>query len=147
MTKQNFIEHLKGTKVYVAGKGNEIVERLLELCFSWDEETDKKDNAAYPFLYVSREGMKFTFGDNMEYFQLDESKEIPAEYILDTMFCDFNPFDRVLVRDHPEDAWRCDLFSHTDDNDPNPFYCVGNIWKDCIPFEGNEHLMGTTDKP
>lgn len=28
-----------------------------------------------------------------------------------------------------------------------PFICVGFEWKYCIPYEGNERLLGTTQNP
>lgn len=55
------------------------------------------------------------------------------------------PFDKVLVRDGDDDKWVCDIFSHIDENDF--YYCVGTRWRQCIPYEGNEHLLGTTKKP
>ena len=55
------------------------------------------------------------------------------------------PFDKVLVRDGDDDKWVCDIFSHIDENDF--YYCVGKRWEQCIPYEGNEHLLGTTKKP
>lgn len=56
-----------------------------------------------------------------------------------------NPFDKVLVRDYDSDKWVCDIFSHIDDCDL--YYCVGTRWNQCIPYEGNENLLGTTNNP
>ena len=58
---------------------------------------------------------------------------------------ELKPFDKVLVRDGDDDEWVCDFFSHIDERDL--FYCVGTWFKQCIPYEGNEHLLGTTNKP
>lgn len=57
----------------------------------------------------------------------------------------FKPFDKVLVRDIDEDEWECSLFSHIDEEDY--YVCVGSWWLQCIPYEGNEHLLGTKSKP
>jgi len=60
----------------------------------------------------------------------------------------FKPFERVLTRDGDDEKWTCNLFSHYDENDRYcPFVCVWNCWQQCIPYEGNEHLLGTTDSP
>ena len=52
------------------------------------------------------------------------------------------PFDKVLVRDSKASKWRANLFSHK--NIDEPYYCVCASWNYCIPYEGNEHLLGTT---
>lgn len=57
----------------------------------------------------------------------------------------FKPFDKVLVRDYNDNEWVCDIFSHIDELDF--YYCVGTRWEQCIHYEGNEHLLGTTKKP
>ena len=56
--------------------------------------------------------------------------------------CEFKPFDKVLVRDSKASKWRANLFSHK--NIDEPYYCVYASWNYCIPYEGNEHLLGTT---
>lgn len=57
---------------------------------------------------------------------------------------ELKPFDKVLVRNNDDDEWVCDIFSHIDEYDF--YYCVGTRWEQCIPYEGNEHLLGTTKK-
>lgn len=52
------------------------------------------------------------------------------------------PFDKVLVRDSKSSKWRANLFSHKNVNEP--YYCVYASWNYCIPYEGNEYLLGTT---
>lgn len=58
----------------------------------------------------------------------------------------FKPFDKVLVRDGDDIEWRCDFFSHLGDKE-GVFICLTTWWKQCIPYEGNEHLLGTTNNP
>lgn len=53
------------------------------------------------------------------------------------------PFDKVLVRDSKSSKWRANLFSHKNVNEP--YYCVYASWNYCIPYEGNEYLLGTTE--
>lgn len=60
----------------------------------------------------------------------------------------FKPFDKVLARDSDYEIWRCDFFSHYYNDDVGyPFGCMSACYSQCIPFEGNEHLVGTTDMP
>jgi len=58
---------------------------------------------------------------------------------------EFKPFDKVLVRDDESDSWRLDFFSHKGSG--VSYVCVGSVWALCIPYEGNERLIGTTDSP
>lgn len=84
---------------------------------------------------------------------LKTSKEPKAKEYLKRFFnieqkqeYEFKPFDKVLVKDHDEDSeWRCGLFSHK--NEDGLYICVGSIYEQCIPYEGNEHLLGTSDNP
>lgn len=59
----------------------------------------------------------------------------------------FKPFDKVLVRDSDEGNWRCAIFNHFDKGSPFPYTTTSVSWKQCIPYEGNEHLVGTSDNP
>lgn len=57
----------------------------------------------------------------------------------------FKPFEKVLVRDRDTNEWECNLFSRIDEE--GLYYCVSSWWMQCIPYEGNEHLLGTTNNP
>lgn len=59
--------------------------------------------------------------------------------------CLFKPFDKVLVRDNDEGEWYANYFSHYKENNDCPYVCIDNSYIYCIPYEGNEHLLGTTD--
>ena len=61
----------------------------------------------------------------------------------------FKSFDKVLVRDNDRGKWRASIFSYHIKGRQTcyPFCCIGNSFSQCIPFEGNEHLLGTTDMP
>lgn len=55
---------------------------------------------------------------------------------------ELKPFDRVLVRDDKEDQWSANIFSY---QIRDMYHCLGECyWKYCIPYEGNEYLLGTT---
>lgn len=56
----------------------------------------------------------------------------------------FKPFEKVLVRDSYDDMWRASFFSHIKEDDGR-YVTTCFTWKFCIPYEGNEHLLGTTD--
>lgn len=65
---------------------------------------------------------------------------------------EFKPFDKVLVRDEGDKEWHISLFAReiVDDSDglPYKYECSnGTLWDCCIPFEGNECLLGTAENP
>jgi hypothetical protein len=58
---------------------------------------------------------------------------------------ELKPFDKVLVRHQETEEWSANIFSHTDKTDEYLDYvCVNGRWEFCIPYIGNEHLLGTT---
>lgn len=60
--------------------------------------------------------------------------------------CPFKPFDKVLIRDSERQIWIANYFSLYNEEDKYyPYVCMGGSYRFCIPYEGNEHLLGTTD--
>lgn len=55
---------------------------------------------------------------------------------------ELKPFDKVLIRDFKDQAWQVSLFGYKDAN--NYYCCNGSCWDQCIPYIGNESLLGTT---
>ena len=56
---------------------------------------------------------------------------------------ELKPFDKVLVRNDKEDQWSANIFSY---QVRDMYHCLGECyWRYCIPYEGNEHLLGTTN--
>lgn len=60
---------------------------------------------------------------------------------------EFKPFEKVLCRDYKDSVWEADFFGFKVKNETETSFiyrCVGNIYKYCIPYKGNEHLLGTS---
>lgn len=82
---------------------------------------------------------------------LQKSEESLAKEYLKKFFNiekeEFQPFDRVLVRDEGED-WHATFFSHYSKNSIYPYFTTGSVYYgECIPYnEETKHLLGT-DKP
>lgn len=60
---------------------------------------------------------------------------------------DLKSFDtKVLVRNKCGYLWKPAIFGYYIKNEITP-YCVvgGTCWRQCIPYKGNEHLLGTID--
>lgn len=60
---------------------------------------------------------------------------------------DLKPFDKVLVRDRNDCRWNIGLFSFYKINKPYTYKCINGSYIQCIPYKGNEHLLGTTNNP
>ena len=57
---------------------------------------------------------------------------------------ELKPFDKVLVRDFSKDKWSISFFSFKKED---LYICINHYsWNHCIPYEGNESLLGTTDE-
>lgn len=104
----------------------------------------------------------FSFKHEDTYYYVDQfdlcrclteeiAKELVAKgkaeiYELPKPQCEFKPFDKVLVRDDSQSKWNGDFFTHMDE-DGLWHICISGAWLYCIPYEGNEALLGTNDNP
>ena len=66
----------------------------------------------------------------------------------------FKPFDKVLVREDDLTPWQAAFFSHIESFEDGERFAIttsGDNYNlannEIIPYKGNEHLVGTTDKP
>ena len=56
------------------------------------------------------------------------------------------PFDKVLVRDNDKQEWIISFFSHCNGLECYKYSCINGCgYAYCIPYEHNEHLLGTTN--
>lgn len=57
---------------------------------------------------------------------------------------DFQPFEKVLVRDNDEEPWKAAFYDYRDDHEADyPYYTIGGTsYSQCIRFEGNEEKNG-----
>lgn len=64
---------------------------------------------------------------------------------------EFKPFDRVLVRDADDEAWAAGIYSYyvgTEECRKKHGVCGNDYgYEQCIPYDGNEDLWMTTNKP
>ena len=75
----------------------------------------------------------------------DKFELVPNKFDITTL----KPFDRVLVRDNDRQYWTVNIFGYYMYGFPYPFCCSGNCYgtgfKQCIPYKGNESLLGKAD--
>lgn len=60
---------------------------------------------------------------------------------------EFKPYDKVLVRDDVKDFWKTDIYLSYVEKGCYHYRCTTGHYRLCIPYEGNEYLLGTTDSP
>lgn len=150
--EQRFATEEEKQKLFNAIKANgykwnpetKTFEKLIDPKF---KVGDKIEKCGYRFTiveikdnyYLTKCGNKIPI-DNQDDFSL-----VPNKFDITTL----KPFDKVLVREKNTEEWRGHFFSHYDSNSDRPYVCIGvegiNEYKQCIPYEGNEHLLGTTN--
>lgn len=139
----------KGTKLYSLVDGEVTLDNILEIG-PYTIQVALKDGTT---RYYTKDGLYFTTRRDGECVlfpskeQRDWSKFGVSDQVTDQETKpQFKPFDKVLVRDRDDKTWRCDIFSHLGDNG-DTFICLSSWWRQCIPYEGNEHLFGTKINP
>lgn len=128
---------------------NKSLEKLAEPVFKMGNIVKNKDNRTIVIVRVTDE--YYTYIDQkgekgILYIKDQNNWElVPNKFDITTL----KPFDKVLVRHDRENAWCSSLLSHMNDNSSS--YCykfvtiAGKSYPMCIPYEHNEHLLGTTD--
>jgi hypothetical protein len=71
----------------------------------------------------------------------DDWELAPNKFDITTL----KPFDKVLVRCGNNGLWNPQFFAKYRPHSKFPFTCTYNSWSQCVPYEGNEHLLDTTD--
>ena len=119
-----------------------------ELGYQWKSSGKEVFWTKSPYLFFDEYGMITHLSEGDErYFERHSGIEISADdFLLLNMGPEFQPGDKVLVRDFDDEAWTLDTYSHREDNPDYPYRCLESFWQQCIPYEGNECLLGT-DEP
>lgn len=108
---------------------------------SFDGYSDNIDTIVF-----ANESQKQYFIELLKKSKDPKAKEYLKRFfgIEEKKYCELKPFDKVLVRVGQHTQWRANIFSHIDGES---YVCVDGKWKYCIPYEGNEHLLGTSNNP
>lgn len=81
MTKEEINKFLANTKVYVAGRSEEIQKKLFSLGYKWCSGFTGVEYTESPFLFIYP-NMSFSRCSDMVYFSNNIKREISAEEIL-----------------------------------------------------------------
>lgn len=131
--------------------------------YKWDPETKTLENLPKFKVgdrVVKKDGISVPLsirwiGDKYYYFNRENSIEILPIAKQDDYELDLDKFDittlkpfesKVLVRDNKLQKWAPAMWGYYDfDSQDYPYKLVGGAARYCIPYEGNKHLLGTTD--
>ena len=115
---------------YINGKNKDGVEQGVILSLTNDTYDVAVTNDMGIFIPISEQ---------------DDWELVPNKFDITAL----NPFDKVLVRDKDTDTWEAHLFSRYYKNSDRPYICIGvegiNEFNQCIPYDSNKELLGTTD--
>lgn len=144
------METLDNTKVYVRDKSKEIQEKLFSLGYRWIGCDDCIIiNLNHPFIFIYEDKTITATSDVQRFFNHIIKKEVTPEEILNfkpIQKVKLEPFQKVLVRDSNTQRWCANFFSNTIPYlKIYKYQCLDNVFSMCIPYEGNEHLLGTTE--
>lgn len=148
--KRGDVVYSKAGKIFAIFEGwvnDDYTEFNTTINFYVDDASYGKEEICYTNCFVkASDEERATFIANAE-------KHYNGKYNPDTLQvepvkpeCPFKPFDKVLVRDAEGLEWYANYFSHYREYDQGyPYACMGVYYRYCIPYEGNEHLLGTTE--
>lgn len=106
-----------------------------EVC---DTECFVKANDEQKTLFIAAAEKHYGGKYNPETLQVETVKVVEPK-------CSFKPFQEVLVRNSDADIWIAAHFSRYNNKNPYCYITTLSAYKQCIPYEGNEYLLGTDD--
>lgn len=118
------------------------LEKLVEPRFKvGDKIRHKTTNKT--FIITGKD--KLSYYVNSNHFAIwiqdqDHWELVPNKFDVNTL----KPFDKVLVRDSDGGRWDITFYELYDEKNHSYHHRTlgGNLYKQCIPYEGNENLMG-----
>ena len=143
--KEKLFDAIKANR-YKWNEGTKTLEKLIEPKFKVGDRVKKiytrethviGQITASGYVFQDEGGIGFIFGDEHIYKLVNNKFDITT----------FKPFkSRVLVRDYDNMIWIPTFWGKYFKDSSNCRYLTTNgCYKYCIPYEGNEHLLGTTN--
>lgn len=125
--------------------------------FNIGDKIKKKDGSDYRLRTIESINNNYYIIKTPDWFDnCYITDKLPFDYQEEYELAHIDKFDintlkafesKVLVRDTNNEKWKTNFWGFYDiDNAMNyPYECCGNSFAQCIPYEGNEHLLGTND--
>lgn len=120
---------------------SKTLEKLIKPIFKAGNKVRNKNNHNISFIITSIEEDSYICGTKAAFWfdDQDDYELVPNKFDITTL----KPFDKVLVRDTDKGCWDITFYELYTEKYPYPHRTLGgNVYKQCIPYEGNEHLMG-----
>jgi hypothetical protein len=119
------------------------LEELVEPQFKVGDKVREKGDEAAAFTISDIDDSCYYCGEYVicNICDQDEYEVVPNKFDVATL----EAFDKVLVRSCNYQTWTVGMFSFYSKENIHPFACVGGYVSQCIPYEENKHLLGTTD--
>ena len=145
------IEDLKNTKIYLKTEDESVQfqEKVFKLGIEWIEGGNVVDSS-YNFYHISQQLKLSCYYTTTSLHFIDiRKKQIFLEDVLSIK--ESVPVGApVLVRDEDNQIWKHNIFGGLN-KDPNLsskylYICTGSVYTQCVPYEGNEHLLGTSNQ-
>lgn len=121
------------------------LEKLIEPKFKVGDRIILKncdDGNVYKIIYV-KETYYVTDQGKLPFYYADSWELAPDKFDITTL----KPFEsKVLIRDYNYEEWKASFWGYLTNNFYGYNYdTIRGNYKQCIPYEHNEHLLGTTD--
>ena len=150
---------LENIRLATEEEKEKLFQAIKDNGYKWNEEAKSLEKLTEPKFKVgdkvrhksyTREGNTVTeIKDNhyilddelaLPFICQDDYELVPNKFDITTL----KPFDKVLVRDNNSQEWRISFFSHYNKLLVIKYSCInGYGYMQCIPYEGNEHLLAT----
>lgn len=145
LTKYGQYSDEEDYKCVIFPKGKTTWEGFAPSCkFKVGDKIRLKENHTYIYTItgIREKENKYECGVTfvLRFSEQDNWELVPNKFDINTLV----PFEsKVLVRDINSDNWIGAFYSHYK---PGRFYTIGNsYYYQCIPYEGNEHLLDTSN--
>ncbi len=146
--KQKLFDTIKANG-YKWNAETKTLEKLITLKFKIGDKIRAKGTNSYTKILGIKWDQTETYYETplceISVKDQDKFELVPNKFDITTL----KPFDRVLVRDNDRQYWTVNIFGYYMYGFPYPFCCSGNCYgtgfKQCIPYKGNESLLGKAD--
>jgi hypothetical protein len=153
VSKIRFATEKEKEKLFQAIKDNgyrwnpetKALEELIDPIFKVGDKIRLKENHNYIYTItgIREKENKYECGVTfvLRFSEQDNWELVPDKFDINTLI----PFEsRVLARDNVKEKWYPGIWGYYDKDSTYPYKLIGVISRYCIPYEGNEHLLGTT---